>query len=101
MPGEISRSYDPCPEEDDPDEMPIGECRWCKANLYSWENYDGLCEQCAIDATEGQEEGEEVMEDENACPVCGGSGGGTEPALMCRVCKGTGERKVPEYEEGE
>lgn len=25
------------------------------------------------------------------CPVCGGSGGGDDPAIRCAVCNGTGD----------
>lgn len=39
------------------------------------------------------DEAEDDDHDHRECPDCGGSGGGPDAALHCRVCRGTGTRR--------
>lgn len=31
-----------------------------------------------------------IIDEDNSCPMCCGSGGGNEPHLICPMCNGTG-----------
>lgn len=55
-----------------------------------------LCPDC--DTADPIEDEHEIRVSES-CPWCGGSGGGDEPALFCRYCRGTGVQRHVYYDE--
>ena len=66
------------------------QCRYCGAQLPPGNLASRLCPDC-----------DEADPADQTCPWCHGSGGGDEPALFCRYCRGTGVQRHVYHEEDE